>query len=884
MAKPGGAVVLDTGNALIRSPRSWLAFQEGAGGWTRDLVTGRAVMCARPFSLDFPPWRTNADGTAGQVGFAGSGGGAVNWHLGNEGEDVALPTGDCTIVYSRRRFSTTTAQGLAFGFFLQTYTGVDYAAPFALQALIPGPDGTVYWDYGGRFAPNRVSWSGYTPPGTMEHWILVGGSTGSRIYFNSSVPKATTGTTPSSRSAWTEVFHLGERDYFSTEAEVTQFGILGTAWSDADVATFLANPYAMLTAGTPTKASFRSAALPAVQVSAYPTEADFPNAVKTVTANSAADLTAKLATLVTGDTLEIPPGTYVGNFRLPAVNTRTAGWVRIRSTQHALLPLPGARITPADAVHMPTLVSPGTGPCLWARSDASGVVFEGIEMTWSGAVDGTGAGWTYALLLGVNATFMDANGGRIDGWYDPSGTGPNAPGARVIIDRCYSHLPADAIAAGQGNITRGVQIEHRDVRVCGSIITDAQHAGQDAQAILIASQGPGLIENNDLAATGQSIMSGGQGYGSGVGDGFISIYGDAFIPKDWTIRRNTMRKLTRWQGTPTGGGAATLGLNPAYIAPARPPAGWWTVKPLYEIKMGIRFLIEANTMLNGYSWPAFTIDCWNQIDHAGYPETTNETMAKITDITIRYNVCPRQTVTGEGNLSLVQLYDANRPIRRVHVHDNLAWVYTDAQLYGSQGIGHQRGNAFYFSTQTMAEANEDVLIEHNTIFSTWAAGMFGSSQPGHYERVRLRNNIVGYGGTGLAHEVVSFVPAGGAAMDLYLGDRQFVKHAMVDFGDSRGVRGGSFDPGYTQAAWDAMVPATGQFIIPGVPAAAGISATDGTLVPAGVLDAIDAVDSLGVHRKMGVDFVALAAALAGDPGSPPPALRRAKGFRASSIR
>ncbi len=899
MAKPSGAVVLDTGNALIRNPVTWLAFNEGTKGFTRDLVTGRPVPASQPKN-GFPPWVDILDGKAGTHGFpgltqGGEGNRTMAWRIGNEGRDLALPTNDCTVVYVRQLVTASIVQGLAgglspdFGVSARTVRGdTTDVAPRALHAFLPATDGLVKWRYGGLSGNNELTWNGYVRNASiMEYWVFVAGSTGMRIYFNSSTPKASRAT-PVTRTPWSEVLSVGAPavDFSITpQSACAMFGVLQTSWSDSDVATFLASPYAMLTAGTPAVQSFRKATLPQTAVSPYPAESVFTGVTRTVLANSASDLALKLSQMQTGDTLEIPPGRYVGNFRPPPHASRLPGdtrWMRIRSTRHASLPAQGQRVSKSDAQFMPTLVSPNGGEALHAWSDCNGLLLEGIEFQWDGSQTGLAAGWAIAVQFGGNApSAIEAPAGQ-GVWWGPAE--PHLPGRRYILDRCLIRLTDAQIASGQGGINCGVAIGMMDVRITGCLITDINNKGNDAKAIHINNT-PGtiLIENNDLAGSGMSILCGGSSYHTGILDYTIAGTAqgnvgdwDPYIPRDVIVRRNTMRKLPRWQGNTN---PTPHGNNPAFSEPFIPTHDSdWNIKPTLELKMGIRWLIEGNTFINSFNWPAVTLDCWNQRDHGGntdstkilvdddaWPESTNETDSKVEDITVRYNLCPGQPGTayaghaaGEGNCCFLQIFPANRPMRRITVHDNLAWVYSEVDLYALAAFGNARGNVFYNLGQGR-DLVEDFLFEHNTIISKRAAGTWGSG-PSYFLRAQLRNNIVGYGGGGMTQEF--YASSADSAYDMLLHDRSFVNYAMVDFGAD------TTRANYNQTFWNSL-GAAGQYIIAGVPAAAGISATTGQLTPGGTLDLIDAVDSNGVHRKMGVDFVALAAALSGTPGGGP---------------
>jgi uncharacterized protein YjdB len=122
----------------------------------------------------------------------------------------------------------------------------------------------------------------------------------------------------------------------------------------------------------------------------------------------------------------------------------------------------------------------------------------------------------------------------------------------------------------------------------------AGYKGADSQAILIYSgAGPYLIEGNYLAAAGENIM---------VGGATAQV-----LPADITIRRNHLHKPDAWRD------------------------GRFTVKNLFEIKFGVRFLLEGNVLegnwRDGQDGHGINI----KLSSAGAGD-------RISDFTFRYNI------------------------------------------------------------------------------------------------------------------------------------------------------------------------------------------------------------------------------------------------------
>lgn len=512
------------------------------------------------------------------------------------------------------------------------------------------------------------------------------------------------------------------------------------------------------------------------------------------------------------------------------------GWAAIRSTMDASLPPRGTRIVPAShSVFMPKIqkraVDPtGGGIALMVRLPCAGLRWTGLEIC-SDPVSG-------------DAVLISALGWDTDP-VTPLPRTPDQDGHRYFVDRCYVH----GAPPPRDNQSCGISINGWDIRITDTVITNIQGSGGSGDTGALktsSSRGIHHVENCFLAGSGMSVFYGGGTFGD-----------EAHIPKDLRYLRNTMAKLTITQGNP----ANNFGNHPDFVGPSG-GQGQWNTKPLFELKAAVRVLCEGNTMENSWNWPCFTIDVHDQF--GGDPTVRAE------DITIRYNYMPRDGSTFgtpplHGSLCPFQLWAAAGPIRRVHFHDNLAWAtYT---LYATQSnFGNTPGNAYYHSigggSFPHSPLIEDLLQEHNTIISDRAGGTIKLG--GSYTRIKNLNNIVGYGHGG--NSIEGLWTGTDAEFASQITDFEWVKTAFVDFDDVGRLYGwGARSPAYSDANWSPSRCATGEYIIPlpSTPALAGIDQSTGQLVPGGRLDLIDAIDHAGTHRKIGVDFAALAAAMAG---------------------
>lgn len=508
---------------------------------------------------------------------------------------------------------------------------------------------------------------------------------------------------------------------------------------------------------------------PAKSVSPLP-----PDSVggRIVPLRAGADLQAALNAAKPNDTLVLEAGaTWTGNFMLP--RRSDSGWVTIRSSaEGGALPPAGRRVSPNDTAAMPKIVTPNSNPALTAADGTQGWRLVGLEFslipTWNNVV---------YHLIGI-------------GW----GSGPwgrrvptDVVASRFIVERCYIHgSPAQ-------KVQKGILANGSDIRIADSWIDEIHNSGFDSQAILsYDGAGPYLIENNELQASSENIMFGGS-----------DPSGPEYLPSDIVIRRNHIIKPLRWKAD-----------DPSYDGRA------WVIKPLIELKIAQRILIEGNILENSWGWPAFVFDAGG---------TPGLSWIVVQDVMFRYNRIINATCPWQG-------WTANAPIRRVAILHNLS----DEAVEQKIGNAYTRG-AVGNLLSSKKHPMEDIWIEHNTL--TKAARGITISGGSFMPRFTMRNNAFPYGPAVEGHWVWKDPnnPNPNWAVSPIAPDRDIRRNALF------GLLSG---PG--RVVYD-----DSEFRILPSPQAAGMN-PDGTLQPTSPLKgaATDGTD-------IGVDFVGLGAALGG---------------------
>jgi hypothetical protein len=259
-----------------------------------------------------------------------------------------------------------------------------------------------------------------------------------------------------------------------------------------------------------------------------------PGTVHRVAANG--DLRKALAAAVPGDVVQLDAGaTYTGPLELPAKSGD--GWIVITGSAQDRLPPPGTRVRPADAVHMPKIVTKSGEPAIVTAPGAHHYRFVGVEIA-----PAKGVFVQNLVRLGRDETSAD----RL----------PH----HIVFDRCV--VRGDPDRGGR----RGIAINSASTAVIDSHLADFKEVDADSQAIGgWNGPGPFAIVNNYLEAAGENVMFGGA---------------DATIPNltpsDILVRGNHLAKPVAWRGRS------------------------WSVKNLFELKHARRVVVEGNLFENNW--------------------------------------------------------------------------------------------------------------------------------------------------------------------------------------------------------------------------------------------------------------------------------------------
>ena len=336
------------------------------------------------------------------------------------------------------------------------------------------------------------------------------------------------------------------------------------------------------------------------------TMADSPAPGSVISVASGGDLQSALNNAQCGQTIQLQAGaTFNGPFTLPAKGCNDQNWIIIRtSSPDSALPADGQRLTPCYAG-----VSSLEGRPAYSCNNPQNVLAK-VQMPSNG---------TNVLTLANGANFYRFVGLEIT---RPSGTkfsailiGLAGTADHIIVDRSWLHGQAqdetrNGFAMSGGTNIAVVNSYFNDFHcIAGTGSCTDSHAVSGG--VTTTQDGPYLIQNNFLEASGEAVMMGGGGA--------------TFTPTDITVIGNHFFKPWQWmQGnTPFVGG---------------PDGHPFIVKNHLELKNAVRVLIEANLMEN--SWGGFT-----QKGHGILLTPKNQgtrsgenicPLCQVTDVTIRY--------------------------------------------------------------------------------------------------------------------------------------------------------------------------------------------------------------------------------------------------------
>lgn len=262
---------------------------------------------------------------------------------------------------------------------------------------------------------------------------------------------------------------------------------------------------------------------------------------------------------IPGDTITIDSSLTIvapgEGFRLrKQVNNPDNKWILIQSSQVNLLPPRGTRVTPANAVNMPKLLSKDNRGAIEADPEAAFYYIIGIEVSMTNAAETQGFSNTGLVRFG-----------------DDQMLSLDKLPKDIVVDRCYIH------GRPLANARRGISLNGIRNIVIDSYISEIHEVGADSQAVMgWSGPGPYLIQNNFLEAAGENIMFGG-------GDPGIP----GVVPSDIVIRYNHFFKPLSWKEN-----------DPSYSGID------WTVKNLLETKNSSRVYVEGNLFENNWGYSA----------------------------------------------------------------------------------------------------------------------------------------------------------------------------------------------------------------------------------------------------------------------------------------
>jgi hypothetical protein len=428
------------------------------------------------------------------------------------------------------------------------------------------------------------------------------------------------------------------------------------------------------------------ARLPEATVAVTMSDTPAPGAVVSVTSSD--DLQGILNNIQCGQTIQLLAGaTFEGPFTLPAKGCNSKNWIIIRtSSPDSALPQLGQRVTPCYAgvsslPGRPPYRGHGEKTCSKPVN-----VLAKIEMSKSGngpLVFANGANFYRVIGLEITRPVGTKGSAILIGL---AGTADH-----IILDRSWLHGQAqdetnDGFSLAGGTYVAVVDSYFNDFH-CISRTGSCTDAHAIGGGVTNTQDGPYLIQNNFLEASGEAVMMGGGGA--------------TLTPTDITVVGNHFFKPMSWmQGnTPFVGG---LSGDP------------FIVKNHLELKNAIRVLIEANLMEN--SWGGFT-----QKGHAILLTPKNQhtrsganvcPICQVTDVTIRYTqishagggIVLATAMSGNGGDGAPALAGA-----RFSIHDIVMDDLSKKYLGG--------GDGFMIANSWPTNPINTITINHTTVFS-----------------------------------------------------------------------------------------------------------------------------------------------------------------------
>lgn len=474
------------------------------------------------------------------------------------------------------------------------------------------------------------------------------------------------------------------------------------------------------------------------------------------------------------------------------------GWILIKGPNYASLPAAGIRVSLSDATLMPK-IQYGAGAdngSIVARADAQRYRFIGIRFVENAALSPN-----YGFIIAGQSNTAGTNTGYII--LDRSVCEDSRSPATMETIRCFlgnataGHIAMiESYCYGMGRPAQESQCFSVDSNPGPILLRNNYLEATGENTIICGGLDPGMwfydsqinLTNNTITLSGlAALLPQGQDVSIGTGSTstglpapLASLTQYYIIAVSSTSTTATIKLATSLANATAGTAIdlTTLGLNdagtpaactggycifnlytptvlPADITVTRntyntPSAirgellGYTNMKSLFELKCGVRVLIEGNDFLN-MPWDglgnAFRMTARNVNGPGYYVENT--------DITIRYNLVANVAnwignalPSDDGQNGHTGLWGGSKRSKRWYIHDNLVY---GLNYTGDCGTGNCSGNGTFFNTtgggagvgctdpNPTSPGNcqmEDVTITHNTVHGvSISTRLFGGYSP-----------------------------------------------------------------------------------------------------------------------------------------------------------
>ncbi len=419
------------------------------------------------------------------------------------------------------------------------------------------------------------------------------------------------------------------------------------------------------------------AQLPLVTIPVTMADSPAPGAVINVDAGG--DLQGALDSAQCGQTIQLQAGaTFAGGFKLPAKNCDADHWIIVRtSSPDSALPADGTRLTPCYA-GVASLVGRPAYSCPNPTNVMAKVIME---------ANGNGPflitpGANFYRLIGLEITHQFPAAARLVTIQETAD--------HIFVDRCWLHgQPQDETydgVSGAGGTYIAVFDSYLTDFKCIAITGRCTDAHAISGGVTDTQDGPYLIQNNFLEASGEAVMFGG---------------GPAIkTPTDITIQYNHFWKPWQWM----------LG-SPNFVG--GPDGMPFVVKNHLELKNASRVLVHGNLLEN--VWGGFT-----QTGFAILLSPTNQhtkthgnvcPLCQVTDVTIRYSHISH----AGGGMSLATEISPN-PIEGAPALAGARWSVHDVVLDDLSMKYFGGGGAFKIANAWPKNPFHNLTINHTTSF------------------------------------------------------------------------------------------------------------------------------------------------------------------------